>query len=179
MRHLGLFVATMTLALPAAAQQSAHYTLSEHEINSGGRPLDGATAASLRFRVSLDAIGEDVNGTGLTSASFQMDGGFTIAYPPPGEVTGLTFPDKQTLAWNPEKSVGDYNLYRDLVGNLSGLGFGSCVQQALPGETTVDTDVPPAGNAFFYLVTAENTLDEEGTKGFQSNGLERGGNVCP
>jgi hypothetical protein len=179
MRHFGWIVLTTTLAAPAAAQQSASYHLSEHVLNSGGRPLQGATAASASYRVSLDAIGENVNGAGLSSASYWMDGGFTVAYPPPGEVSGLTFPGKQNLLWNPEPSVGDYNLYRGLLGSLSGLGFGTCQEQNLPGETAVDAAVPAAGAGFFYLVTAENKLDEEGTKGFRSGGLERLGNTCP
>ena len=73
-----------------------------------------------------------------------------------------------------DTSTGVYNLYRDPLSSLSGLGFGACQQLDLPTETATDVDVPSAGVGFFYLVTAENRLAEEGTKGFRSNGIERG-----
>jgi hypothetical protein len=47
-------------------------------------------------------------------------------------------------------------------------------------ETTTDPDVPSVTTGYFYLVTADNRLDEEGTKGFRSNGTERGNPApCP
>jgi hypothetical protein len=108
-----------------------------------------------------------------------MEVGFVPPYPPPGEVLGLRFSDKQTLQWDPEKSVGDYNLYRDLIGTLPSLGFGACHQQDLVDETATDPSVPAAGQGFFYLATAENRLDEEGSKGSRSDGIERQGTTCP
>jgi hypothetical protein len=178
-RALVRIAVALACAVPAFGQQSASYALEEHVLNAGGRPRNGIALASTSFRVSLDAIGEGVNLAGLSSASFQLDAGFGVAYPPPGEVGGLRFSDHQTLLWDPEPSIGDYNVYRDLVSNLAALGFGTCMQQALTVETATDADPVPSGAAYFYLVTAENLLDEEGTKGFQSNGLERGGNICP
>ncbi len=92
----------------------------------------------------------------------------------------MAFTDAQTLVWNPERSVGTYNLYRDLLSGLAGLGYGGCEQQELTGETATDSDAVPAGDGFFYLVTAENLLAEEGTKGFLSNATERGNpSPCP
>ena len=95
------------------------------------------------------------------------------------EVTNLRFVDGDTLEWDPEKSVGSYNLYRDLISNITGLDFGGCEQQELTSPTTDDTDAVPADDAYFYLVTAENRLAEEGTKGFRSDTTEREGTVCP
>ncbi len=108
-----------------------------------------------------------------------MCGGYGSLFPPPGEVTGLLFSDKQTAGWDPESSVGSYRLYRDLMSNLLGLGFGQCEQQGLTSETISDTDPVPVDDGFFYLVTALNRLTEEGTKGFRSSGIERAGSVCP
>ena len=167
------------LALPALAQQSASFKLTEHAFNAGGNPEQGLVLDSTSFRVTLDAIGDSVATIGMTSPSFHMDGSFGLSYPPPGEVLGLRFSDHQTLHWDPEKSVGDYNLYRDSLSNLSGGGYGLCVQLELPDETTTDSDTPPSGDSYFYLVTAENRLDEEGTKGSTSSGVERLGNFCP
>jgi hypothetical protein len=120
---------------------------------------------SAGFRITLDAIGENVVGSGLSSASFRMDGGFGAAYLPPGEIQGLGFTDHETLTWNPEKSAGVYNLYRDLISNLSGLGYGSWEQYDLHGETATDASTPAQSDGYFYLVTAENRINEEGTKG--------------
>ncbi|MDQ7007231.1 MAG: hypothetical protein Q9Q40_08355 [Acidobacteriota bacterium] len=161
------------------AQQSASYRLDEHVVNLGGRPDDGVTASSASFRISLDSLGEAVVRTGLSSSSFRMDGSFGSAYPPPEEVLGLRFTDSTTLAWNPEKSVGVYDVYRDPLAALSGGGYGTCWQQDLVGTTTTDPDVPGAGGGYFYLVTAENRLGEEGTKGRDSGGGPRDGAVCP
>ena len=167
-------------ALPALAQQSASYDLSEHTFNAGGHPADGTVLSSLSYRVTLDALGDGVAGRNLVSASYRVDGSFVFGYPPPGEVHGLWFSDEQTLHWNPERSVGDYNLYRDLLSSLSGLSYGACEQHDLPDNTATDTDPVPGGDGHFYLVTAENRLEEEGTKGADSDGAERPNpNPCP
>jgi hypothetical protein len=165
---LGLLVT----GLPAA-QTSSSYKLEEHVFNAGGHPEAGTVLSSASYRVTIDAVGECVVGTGLGSASYSMDSGFVPAYPPPGEVLNLRFANDTTLQWDPEPSVGVYNLYRDLLGGLSGLGYGDCVQQDLGDETATDSEDPPAADGYFYLVTAENRLAEEGTKGWDSSNDER------
>jgi hypothetical protein len=173
MRHVSaLLAAVLASALPAAAQQSASYKLQESVLNAGGHPAGGTTLASASFRVKLDAIGEAVAGTGLASASYHGDGSFVSAYPPPGEARNLVFADKQTLQWSPENSVGHYEVYRDLLGTLPG-GYGACFASGLTANTASDLSTPASGVANFYLVTVRNRLDEEGTKGFRSNGTQR------
>ena len=164
---------------PLLAQQSSSYRLDEHAFNQGGRPADGVTATSASFRISLDSIGEAAADTGLASPSYRMDGAFTSAYPPPGEVSGLRFADPTTLTWNPERSVGSYQVYRDALGSLSSSQYGMCWQQNVTGESVNDTDPINPGSGFFYLVTASNRLDERGTKGSDSTGSERAGSACP
>ena len=164
---------------PAAAQQSASFQLEEHTFNAGGNPNQGAILTSASFRFSLDSLGENAVAIGLADTSFQLDSGFPAAYPPPDEVGSLLFSDATTLVWNIEGSVGSYSLYRDLLSNLSGLGYGSCEQEDIAGETTTDATLPGASDGFFYLVTAENKLAEEGTKGFDSSAAERLGTACP
>ena len=115
----------------------------------------------------------------LESASFRIDPSWGLSYPPPDEVSGLLFSDAETLAWGAERSVGVYQLYRDRISALTGLDYGECEQQNLQHPTTTDADPVPAGDGFFYLVTAQNRLAEEGTKGFRSDGDERHGTVCP
>ena len=75
--------------------------------------------------MKLDAIGDAVARTGLASSSFHLDGGFVGAHPPAGEVAGLVFADRITLVWHPEKSIGAYNLYRDLLSSLAGFFLNS------------------------------------------------------
>jgi hypothetical protein len=181
MKRPGVCLAGLLLALPAMAQQSISYQLTDHTFNAGGRPEGGVVAASTSYQITLDAIGDAVSRRGLSSTSYRMDGGFVGCYPPPGEVLDLSFLDPITLTWHPEGSVGDYNLYRDLMSDLSGLGYGTCEQQEIGDNTTTvdDTDDLSPGEGYFYLVTAENRLDEEGTKGRNSGGTERQGAICP
>lgn len=161
-----LTVATvLLLAGSALAQESASYRLNEHVFNAGGHPEAGAILTSAGYRMTLDALGESVVGLGLSSASYRMEGSFAAGYPPPGEVHNLHFTDHTTLAWDAERSVGTYNLYRDLLGTLSGLGYGQCEEHGIQGEATTDPDTPDATDGFFYLVTARNRRGEEGTKG--------------
>ena len=174
-----LIVLVLLLAFPAFAQESASYKLSEHVFNAGGHPADGVVLASATYHVTLDAIGDSVVGRDLTSTSYSMDGGFIPGYPPPGEVLGLHFTDVETLVWHPERSVGVYNLYRGQVNGFDGTVYGSCSEQDIAVTTTTDDDPVPEQNGYYYLVTAENRLGEEGTKGVDTGGSERQGNACP
>ncbi|HEV8700972.1 MAG TPA: hypothetical protein VGV60_06840 [Candidatus Polarisedimenticolia bacterium] len=75
-----------------------------------------------------------------------------------------------------EPSTGTYNLYRGSIG--PGLGappgnFGDCLQSPVTGTTSSDHAAPAVGRVWFYLVTASNLLDEEGTKGRSSDGTPR------
>lgn len=174
MRIVLTVVAALVVAVPAGAQESPSYKLAEHAFNAGGHPADGAAPASTGYGMTLDAVGDALVGPDASSASYRMSASLTAGYPPPGEVRGLRFSDRQTLVWEPERSVGVYNLYRDQLSGLSGLGYGLCEQPGLTTATTTDSDPAPSGDGFFYLVTATNRLGEEGAKG-----LDREGNACP
>ena len=156
----------------AMAQTSASYKLGEFTFNNGGDPANGSFAASASYRVKLDAIGDAAAAAGLSSASQRMDAGFVSDYPPPGEVQNARWTTKTTLTWDPDKSIGSYDVYRELVSTLPG-NFGACSQSAVPSETATDGANPAAGTGWFYLVTAKNRIGEEGTKGFRSSGAER------
>ncbi len=176
-RTMGAGALLMLLSGTVLAQTSTSFKLEEHTLNAGGTPSQGAVPTSASFSVTLASIGDTVSAAGLGSTSFQLDSGFAVAYPPPGEVAAmcggagacLAFTDLQTLIWPTERSVGHYNLYRD---DTSG-GYGTCEQQDLGATTATDLSAPSTGNAFYYLVTVENRLAEEGTKGFQSGAIER------
>ena len=142
-------------------------------LNAGGHPRDGTILASANYRISLDAVGDSIAGIALGSASFQMDGGLVTQFPPPGEIRAMRFADKQTLEWDVERSVGAYNLYRDLLSVL-GAEFGTCQQPGLGEATATVADPVPTNDGYFYLATAVNRLDEEGTKGYRGDdGSER------
>lgn len=162
------------------AQSSASYRLEEHALNAGGHPSGGATMSSASFQISLDSLGEGVLGEGLASASYAMDGGLLPAYSPPGEVGNLVFTASDTLDWDAERSAGSYNLYRDALSALSGGSAGSCEQQDIAASTTTDAGTPGTGSGWFYLVTVENRLGEEGTRGSDGGGAPRPETgVCP
>jgi hypothetical protein len=160
-------------ALPALAQTSASYHLNEHIFNAGGQPANGTVSTSASFHLKLDAIGDAAVVSAMTSASFHSSGGFVGDYPPPGEVSGLTFTSLSSMVWNPEKSVGYYELYRDSLTSLSSGGTGTCFLSALTTESASDETVPWLGDGRVYLVTARNLLTEEGTKGYRSSGAQR------
>lgn len=157
---------------PAAAQTSTSLKLTESVLNAGGNPLDGARPASASFRISHDALGDATTGSALISASYRAEGGFVIRYRPAGLVHGVRFTDETSLSWDDEALVGTYNLYRNTLASLPG-DFGSCYQSALAGPPFVETATPASGSGWFYLVTAESLLHEEGSKGHRSDGTER------
>ena len=157
---------------PAAAQTSTSFKLTENVLNAGGNPLDGARPASASFTISYDALGDAVAGSALISASYRAEGGFVIRYRPAGEVHGVRFTDGTSLSWDDGASVGTYNLYRNTLASLPG-DLGGCYQSALAGPPFVETATPPSGSGWFYLVTAENLLHQEGSKGHRSDGTER------
>lgn len=169
LRRLVLFLGLL-IALPAVAQESASYKLAEHTFNAGGNPSDGIVLASASYRITLDAIGDSVVGVRLGSSSFRIDGGFVGSFPPPGEVHYLRFIDKDWLSWDLASSAAGYNLYRN----------SECLWPGVSTPPAPDADTPSPGLQYFYLVTAENLLSEEGTTGFDSAGYERANdNPCP
>lgn len=177
-----LLACSLSYAHLSYAQQSASFKLEEHAFNAAGRPLDGTVATSASYRLTLDALGEAVDGRDASSASFALDGGLVPAYPPPGEVSGLRFTSHTGLLWLPERSVGEYDLYRGplILSDLSSADPADCLESGIATEGTTDLISPLVGQGFFYLVTAENRLGEKGTKGFRSDGTERGTLVpCP
>ncbi len=183
MRTVLTCTALLALAGPALAQTGTTYRLEEQALNAAGHPNGGSLMTGATYQITLDAVGDSVAAYALTGSTFSVDAGLVAAYPPPGQVSGLMFTTETDLEWAPEGSLGDYNLYRDLMSNLTGLGYGACEQQGISGTATTDSDAVPASDGFFYLVTAMNSLAEEGTKGFQASGgvpgVERAGTMCP
>jgi hypothetical protein len=162
------------------AQSSANYKIESAVFNAGGNPAPVLT--STNYKVTLDAIGDSVAATSLSSSSYNSGAGFVPDYPPPGEVHGDHFvTDKNTLTWLPDPSVGSYDVYKGTVPSFSP-SFGSCLTSGLTTEQCLlnPSDLPTPGQCFYYLITAKSTLAEEGTKGYLSSGTERGNpSPCP
>jgi len=162
----------LALSTPALAQQSASYRLTEQVFNAGGHPAPGGVLTSSSYLVRLDAVGGSVADPGLSGPNYRMSGSFVGAYPPPREVAEARFTDSGTLAWDPERSAGVYNVYR---GTLSALPLSSdtsaCLLPRLTSTSASDAGVPPEGEAFYYLVTVENRLAEEGPSRLDPSGV--------
>ena len=157
----------------AMAQQSASFDVREQVLNSGGAPLNGVSPSSPGYRISMLAIGGSIVGLGSSSASFQMDAGFVSGYPAPGEVSNVRFMDEVTLLWDGEHSATSYNRYQGSVTRPFDPGYGACALPAISTNSLAFPDTPPPGDVLFILLTAENRLSEEGTKGTSSIGMQR------
>jgi hypothetical protein len=165
--------------VPAAAQQSTSYKLSETTFNNGGNPHAGMDPGSAHYRITLDSIGQELVRAGAASPSYRVDAGFVGRYGPPGEVTGLRFPNQSTFVWDPKPWAYRYEVYRGTLATLPGT-FGICFVSDVVTPNATDPSNPSVGQGSFFLVTARNRLREEGPKGFWSNGTEEANPTpCP
>jgi len=160
----------LAVAAFAAAQSSASHRIEQGTINDGGYPPTVLTSAS--HQLTLGSIGDGPAGGLSSSPSHEIGSGLPAVYAPPGEVVNLRLGSPDQLSWNPDPSVGSYNLYRGDIADLP-TTYGVKVQSSLAAPTTSDSTPTPAGGCLFYLVTATNRLAEEGPKGFDSDGNPR------
>ena len=176
---LGLGAAFTLTAPSTRAQESASHRLEEQVFNAGGHPAAGLNPSSASHRLTLGSIGDPFGVGILSGPSSTLTFGFALPYMPPSEVLNVRWTDPTTLVWDPRLQAATYNVYRGLISTLPGLAYGACQQQGVVAPTTTDGALPALGTGFFYLVTMENGLAEEGTKGFASSGAERAGTACP
>jgi hypothetical protein len=165
------------------AQRSANFQLEGTALNQGGRPSGGQFAQSASFQITLDVVGDAVPPVAASSPSFGLSGGTAGSYAPAGEVQGAAFdqPGFPTgaISWTAMPTAVRYNLYRGATGTLPG-SFGSCLASNIPNTYYSDPALPSSKAGYFYLTTGENRLGEQGTKGFQSNGMQRTSSpICP
>ena len=177
-----LLFALLVVAAPGVlAQESGRFRLSEHSLNAGGSPVAGVPVSSARFTADPSSIGDGATRQSLAGVRFRADVGFSLAYRPAGEVRQLNLAvDHRRVSWAPEPSVGHYHVYRDSIGALPGLGYGTCLSSAVNGTSYDDLELPTSGSGYFYLVTATNRLHREGTKGKSGSGAIRANPApCP
>ena len=115
------------------------------------------------------------------------DGTGDACDPDDGQVSELRWlSDGETLEWDPESGALGYNVYRDLLTNLSSANYGTCWKQDVTRDADLDgdpdvteTDAVSAGNGYFYLVTGVMS-GGEGSLGRDSTGAVRpNSGACP
>ncbi|HKQ97748.1 MAG TPA: hypothetical protein VJV75_07735 [Candidatus Polarisedimenticolia bacterium] len=171
---LALVAACLPIAgHPLLAQSSPSYRLTGQVLNAGGRPEQAIVPASPAYRLSIESIGGEFSGSAQVATTYRLAAGLAFLGAPPGEVSGLQIlGDEATLQWSAEPRSMAYNVYRGNLAMPPG-GFGVCVHARVEATVVVEAEDPPVGAGFFYLVTGESLLEEEGTKGSTSAGTER------
>jgi hypothetical protein len=86
------------------------------------------------------------------------------------------------FGWSPPVASGAVGIGYDLLRASVASDFGRqaiCVATDLAETTTIDFDLPAAGQLFHYLVRATNACpDGRGSLGTASNGVARVGRSC-
>jgi len=89
----------------------------------------------------------------------------------PGEVTNAAFADTITLEWSVVGGSDYYNVYR---GPLAGLSDGGrCHGYEIQATSFTTDDDPALGDGDFFVITAESSIDGEGTAGAGTAGAPR------
>src|SRR5262245_15091010 len=70
----------------------------------------------------------------------------------PGEVTNLNVLSSQTISWDSLTGTEGYHVYKGTAAGLQAGNYGTCLLGSLQGTQASDTQNPPLGTAFIYLV---------------------------
>src|SRR5262245_12297379 len=108
-----------------------------------------------------------------TAIAGLLAGGGSASAAPPGEVTGVLISTASQITWSPTAGANDYNVYRGLVSWLRSGNGAECHGDEIAATSFTTASSPPLGQGFFYLVTAESTVEGEGTAGTGSGNLPR------
>ncbi|MDH3298042.1 MAG: PKD domain-containing protein, partial [Gemmatimonadota bacterium] len=85
---------------------------------------------------------------------------------PCGAVSGLSFVDDVSMNWLPADGATHYDVMRGDLESMrlqGSVGDAQCSQAALPGTAWSDTDPPPAGTGYYYIIRGEATGWAPGT----------------
>lgn len=172
------FLLCLTPGILAGEQQSENYVIEGASIQNGV----GSAAIQLdsgAYGITLSAVGDPLMSDGpLARPGLEAQSGFVSTFSPATEVSDLAFSGSGTLVWSPARSAVSYNVYRGALEGLS-TSYGSCLSTGIPATTADDPSSPALGSGYFYLVTATNSLDEEGASGFDSGSTPRTPTACP
>ncbi|NJN63785.1 MAG: hypothetical protein HC882_02160 [Acidobacteria bacterium] len=80
----------------------------------------------------------------------------------PAEVQGVSWSGPDALTWLPAGGADDYNVYRTLVSQLAQGGVPRCHADEVVDLGLVTAGLPPAGDAFAYLISGESDAGGEG-----------------
>lgn len=118
-------------------------------------------------------------------ASLDCDDSSEMVWAVPGEATDLVFLDKLTMNWWPPAVLGTFPGFEryDTVRSTRPDDFvsaGFCLDSDSYDTYSSDYEDPPAGQAFYYLVAAENDCPSgRGPFGHRSDGSRREALSCP
>ncbi len=142
----------------------------------------GETCSGLSATCPLDAtmLPGSVCNDGNSCTGSDQCSGLTCSGMPlrPAEITAVGFqPDHQTLRWNTFGATHD--VLRGRVGDWPvGQTTEQCLAQALATNSLVVNPVPPASQAYWYLIRGRDACGL-GTYGKTCGGNERVSNACP
>jgi len=101
----------------------------------------------------------------------------------PGEVVNVRWESDFRMVWDIEPSAVEYHIYRDALSSLSYASSGACRDDLDVNrmDTQLDDFETPAntGDGFVYLVSAEDSLGEEGNLGFATSAERSNYGPCP
>src|SRR5580765_8252940 len=100
----------------------------------------------------------------VVAAATALHAGAALAAPP-GEVATSLMSASSVLTWTPVAGADDYNVYRGLIAWLKPGAGAQCHGAEIAGISFSSPANPPLGQGYFYLVTAESSLNGEGTPG--------------
>jgi hypothetical protein len=144
----------------------------------------GPSPATFNGQPPADLAGDwrlrDHDGNGLAASDL---GAFEEKNPLllPGEVLNVAWTERTLMIWDPVPGATLYHLYRrTLPGSYA--SFGTCYDNAdsrLTDTQLRDSANPPLGQAWLFLVTAENAAGSEGTLGFLTGAERSNFTPCP
>ena len=76
----GLAACCLVSGLLSDVVAGASLEVAESTFNAGGNPVAGVVPASPSFRITLDALGDSVAGTAMSSDSYGIEGGMLSAF---------------------------------------------------------------------------------------------------
>jgi hypothetical protein len=77
-----------------------------------------------------------------------------------------------TVEWHGLVGADYYDVGRGLLSDLDGFDYGSCLSDDLVAVSITDTDIPPPGEGYFYVIRGDDAVCGPGTWG-QKPGGER------
>lgn len=123
--------------------------------------------------VGDDQLDTDGDGAGDACDCAPADPATRPAAEVRGVVAGKPLPGVVRLSWPPTTAADGYSVTRSLLSQIDADSFGDCLVPMQTTSTFDDTAVPPAGNAFAYLIQGIDSACGLGTLGAGQGGRER------